>query len=244
MGASTGLVSGVSAGSAQMTATFPSLVVFTGEMCSPESDPLPCPVESPAPVSSGTAISGSITVNLGPPPSSRSSSFSSGDNLSFANQVACGATTLGAQGCASGWFWQVEVAGTVSDNAANWAVSQNFNSGSTTWTYTDLTQKTMTWNPTTDNPSSSLTQLTNGSTKVFFLDSPGPLFYSNILSVNDQATFTSRMCSSVVTTYCVCVDWGYTLVGNANLSGTAGTVNTSSSSAAITQMSYSCQPQQ
>jgi len=56
-----------------------------------------------------------ITVNLGPPPSSRSSSLSTGDNLSLAGFVHCGDKVLGAQGCGSGWFWQVEVAGTVSN---------------------------------------------------------------------------------------------------------------------------------
>lgn len=158
--------------------------------------------------------------------------------------VACGATVLGAQGCAAGWYWQVEVAATVTDNAANWAVTQDQNSRTTTVELTNLTQTTTTTGYSRDNPSASLVQQTTGTLNVFWLDSPGVNFSSNILSINDQATKTSRICSKVTTTtYCVCVDWNYDLVGTANLAGTGGIVNTTSSSAAITKTSYSCQPQ-
>jgi hypothetical protein len=43
VGASTGMVTGVSAGSAEIYAEFPSLVVDTGQICS-EGEPEPCPV--------------------------------------------------------------------------------------------------------------------------------------------------------------------------------------------------------
>jgi hypothetical protein len=53
VGASTGMVTGVSAGSAEIYAEFPSLVVDTGQICS-EGEPEPCPVGNLGGGSSGT----------------------------------------------------------------------------------------------------------------------------------------------------------------------------------------------
>jgi hypothetical protein len=231
-----GLVKGVSGGTASISASFSSNdYSFNGSYCNPTLEP----GNASGPTTVPTAT---ITVNLGPPPSSRSSSFSAGDNLSFAGFVSCG-NLLGALGCSKGWFWQAEVAASVSDNAANWAVTQDSNSDTLKVTYTNQTQNTTTTGYTRDNPSSGLVQQSSG-TSIFWLDSPGPAFLSTIFSINDQATFTSRICSTKSpTTVCVCVDWGYDLIGSANLNGSAGVVDTTNSSASITQASYSCQPQ-
>jgi hypothetical protein len=234
-----GTVTGQSGGTSTITAQ------YTGQVYTMNPIGFYCSASPAGGGGSGPAnvVGGSITVNLGPPPSTRSSSFSLGDNLSFAGQVACGATVLGAQGCSNGWFWQLEVAGTVSDNASNWTVTQDLNSRTFTKTLTNLTQQTTTSSYGRDNPSSGVVQQTVGSTKLFWLDNPGPYFSTNILSIDDQAAFTSRICSTQTTTYCVCVDWNYHLIGSANLTGTAGIVDTTNSSASVTRTSYSCQQQ-
>lgn len=235
---STGMVTAVAGGTANIKASYTG-VTFVAEFSECE----PTGQATYNPTCPTTVPSGTITINLGPPPSTRSSSFSAGDGLSFAGFVSCG-NILGAVGCGSGWFWQVEVVGTVSDNAANWAVTQDTNTETTTITLTNLTQNTTVSGYSHDNPNPALVQTSNGTTKVYWLDSPGPLFNSNIYSINDQATKTSRICSTETsTTDCVCVDWNYQLVGTANLTGTAGIINTTSSSAAITRTSYICQTQ-
>jgi hypothetical protein len=181
-----------------------------------------------------------ITVNLGPPPSSRSSSLSPGDNLSLAGFVHCGDEVLGAQGCGSGWFWQVEVAGTASNGATNWTVTQDRNSRTTTLTYTNFTTQTTTQGYARDNPNSSLVQQTQNS--IFWLDAPGILNASSLLYIDDQTSLTSRICLAVVPTLCACVDWNNHLIGNKNLAGTP-TVDISKSTASVTQSLYACNPQ-
>ncbi len=56
VGASTGLVSGVSPGSPTITAVFPSLVEYYGNLCA-YGEPIPCPEGSPDPSSSGSVPS-------------------------------------------------------------------------------------------------------------------------------------------------------------------------------------------
>ncbi len=63
VGASTGLVTGKLAGSLQVECEFPSLVVYTGELCDEEE--IPCPVAAPVLSPPGTAVSVQVTsVNL------------------------------------------------------------------------------------------------------------------------------------------------------------------------------------
>jgi hypothetical protein len=134
----------------------------------------------------------------------------------------------------------VEVAGTVSNGATNWTVTQDRNSRTTTLTYTNFTTQTTTQGYARDNPNSSPVQQTQNS--IFWLDAPGILNASNILYIDDQTSLTSRICLTVVPTLCACVDWNYHLIGDKNLAGTP-TVDISKSTASVTQSSYACNPQ-
>ena len=54
VGASTGLVTGVSGGSAEITALMPSVVAYNGDLCGQNGEPLPCPQANPDPEASGS----------------------------------------------------------------------------------------------------------------------------------------------------------------------------------------------
>jgi hypothetical protein len=232
-----GLVTGVSGGTPTISANYSD---FTWNWSVVEGACVDTP-RSHTGSASCPVVSASITVNLGPPPSSRSSSFSTGDNLSFAGFISCG-NVLGAQGCSSGWFWQNEAVGTVSDDAGNWATTRDINGETLTIYHTDFTSTTTNFGYSHDNPATGLVQQATGTKNVFFIDAPGPYFSSNIADIDDQTTFTSRICSTKTSTaYCVCVDYNYHLVGYSN--GIAAVVDTTNSSSAITKTSYSCQPQ-
>jgi hypothetical protein len=55
VGASTGLVTGVSPGSAEIYFQFPSLVMYSGELCTGGA-PIPCPIAAPIVESSGSVM--------------------------------------------------------------------------------------------------------------------------------------------------------------------------------------------
>lgn len=186
-------------------------------------------------------IGATITVNLCP---SGGCGLSDGDYLSYNPAPSCGDLPLGPTGCAAGWFWNVEVAATVGDDAANWTVTQDLDSATDTTTSAGSnTPNTVHVGWQTDNPTAAVQQ-TPGTLSVFYLDSPGQplIFGQNYTSVQFQPVFTSRVCSNVsANTYCVCVNWNFNLGGDLNQQGTAAQVTSSSS--AIAQSTYTCQPQ-
>jgi len=63
VGASTGLVTGVSGGSAEITALMPSVVAYNGDLCGQNGEPLPCPQASPDPEASGTVADATPVIN-------------------------------------------------------------------------------------------------------------------------------------------------------------------------------------
>jgi hypothetical protein len=63
VGESTGLVTGVSGGSAEITALMPSVVAYNGDLCGEYGEPVPCPTASPDPEASGTVADATPVIN-------------------------------------------------------------------------------------------------------------------------------------------------------------------------------------
>ena len=145
VGASTGLVTGVSPGSLQVECEFPSLVEYTGEICVTGGLPIPCPVGAPTPFLPGTVITVSqspssfnmstgdtdqITVTVAPSSLQFTASFGSsryenpysscGASLNIPNAAGTGSATANVtaspKGC-SGAFSVVASVGGVGANS-------------------------------------------------------------------------------------------------------------------------------
>ncbi|HEY3457026.1 MAG TPA: hypothetical protein VGK64_20775 [Bryobacteraceae bacterium] len=89
-------------------------------------------------------------------------SKTSGDNLSFPS----GDQTLGAKNLSDRWIQQVEISGTVSDDASNWALHQK---------YSGLLKdgRTQQLSVPNDDPDSSFRQQPAGQKNFFWIDGPG-----------------------------------------------------------------------
>ncbi len=138
-------------------------------------------------------------INVNDPPTCSiaikfSGSKTPGNNLSFPS----GDQTLGLKNLSDRWIWQVEIGGSVSDNAASWSLKQSY----TGRRKRVLQQSNGTLRPETDvnlnvpddDPESPARQQPSGQSVFFWIDGPGHLksvFGENTYSLTQVQNFTS-----------------------------------------------------
>jgi len=210
VGTSTGVVTGQTVGSATISAAFPTLVAYSGQICSMFQPT--CPTFAPVPQSPGKVLD--ITVHF--------VTKDAGDSIAF--PVGYCGQNLGVYGCTYGWFWHVEIKGTVPDDASKWTASQiasgNLHSCETNGSCTDY--------PFTHNPDATGSVLnTSGTSFVYWLDAPG---IKNLDPYLDSATYTANLQSRIKEgTSTACVNWNVKVVLNPGL-----VLDTTNSTAGIT----------
>jgi len=148
-------------------------------------------------------------------------SKTAGDSLTFptGSSQTC-SQGLGLQNCpAQGtWVWNLEVQGTVNDDASQWNVHQSYTGrakGFTKDSSGNLLSFDDSLNVPTDDPDPSFVQQTAGQKSIFWIDAPGHRTDRSgvpIDSLTQVQNFTSTVCSSVVTTSCASVNWYLKLV--------------------------------
>lgn len=220
-----GLVTGVAVGQANIKATYTGKS-FIGCLGLPKN------VTASA---TGVVKVASLTVNLGPPPSSRSNLLTLGDSLSFANVYpSCVADRIGAYGCNAGVFWQAEIKIAVSDAGTNWVVTQDKHGA--TFTVNGVPGTTM---PGPDGPPAVALQQST-STQIFYIDAPGMTYGTSTQTVTFNETFTSRACRKDNPQSCSCRDWTVILSGDRDVNGVPRVITSQSSASAASE--YSCGP--
>ena len=142
---------------------------------------------------------------------------STADQLSFAHSVAC-SEDLNLFDCSKAWVWNVEVVGDVSDDAAQWNISQSYTghkkgvkktgSGSSVDFDSPLKEPD-------DAPTSNNVQQNSGEKKLFWIDAPGHLKATDTAtfdSVVQVQNFVSKICSKTSSKTCAEVKWFLKLV--------------------------------
>lgn len=203
----------------------PSLFTGSNSNLTPSSSWPTCTGE-PQKQSAGVPTS-SMTVNF-------SGYLSQGDNLVFPTgpgDPAC-SQTLGLQDCMpKGWFFNVEVTATVSDDASNWKVHQHavgrrtgnwkdtqgglhpFQDSFNTADYSDDDNPCTPKMPECDGVNAL--QQTPGQRTIFWIDDPGSFYKFNlgggvIDSLNSSEHFTSRICNRF--NICASEPWFFDLI--------------------------------
>jgi hypothetical protein len=159
-----------------------------------------------------------------------------GDNLSFVVQTDKLSTLIcqnliGLFNCPSDFVANVELVGTVNDDASKWTISQEVK-GFTRGTWVLSTDLTLTQHPFSlptnkpdDAPGSDFVQQQAGQTSIYWLDSPGHVTWANrnpqdiVWTMRDGKNFVSQICSNVKPYPCVPVSWYVLLVVNVGPSG-------------------------
>lgn len=125
-------------------------------------------------------------------------SKSAGNGLLFNS----GDETLGLKNFSDGWAWQVEVSGTVSDDASTWTLAQSFTGRrkrvQQTSDGTLLPEEDTPLDEPNDNPDALSRQQPTGQTRFFWIDGPGhlktlPLGGNNVYSLTQVQNFTSTV---------------------------------------------------
>jgi hypothetical protein len=119
--------------------------------------------------------------------------MSAGDNLDFFS----GINHLGQVEDSFGWFWQVEIRGTVAGDASKWFLGQR-KWASHSGQERDLllnevfTLKVPIIRDAPDNPAAQFRQQLKGQSKFFFIDAPGPFKsqYPRVSTVSVQNFYT------------------------------------------------------
>jgi Bacterial Ig-like domain (group 2) len=210
-----GMVAALLAGSTTVTAT------MNGQCYRWQQIGYACSCQQPGEPSGGgqvNAVSATITVRF-------TGSKSVGDGLMFTPSVNTCSEYLGLHDCSTStqtWPWNVEVVATVTDDASKWTVSQLV--GATgSGQYKDSSGVLHGFNDlipagTNDTPDAGLIQQTSGQKTIYWIDAPARKITATVSSgtfpvdsVTDTYNFTSKVCSTEVTTYCQSVSWYYKL---------------------------------
>jgi hypothetical protein len=145
-----------------------------------------------------------------------------GDGLTFPSNRTC-SQNLGLFNCPGPgtWVWNVEIAANVSDDASKWTTRQGY-TGRKKGNWKDSSGVLHAFDDNLnvpepyDNPSSGFVQQPAGQTAIFWIDAPGHSYNYGVNEPVDSMTqvqnFTSRVCSTVITTACFPVTWYLKLV--------------------------------
>lgn len=144
---------------------------------------------------------------------------STDDKLSFPKKTTC-SQDLGLHDCSANrfWLWGVEIAGDVTDDAAQWTISQSSTGRRKGVVKTtggkDVPFDSKINNPD-DNPDPSFVQQNAGEKRLFWLDAPGHAYdldADKFDSVTQVRNFVSKICSKSDAKTCAELKWFAKLV--------------------------------
>ena len=139
---------------------------------------------------------------------------SADDKLNFPMKTTC-SQDLGLHDCSANqfWLWNVEIAGDVTDDAAQWTVSQS-STGRRKGVVKPTAGKDVPFdskiNQPNDNPDPSFVQQKAGEKRLFWLDGPGHAYNldaDKFDSVTQVRNFVSKICSKTDAKTCAELKW-------------------------------------